>query len=101
MKRLHLSPSLVTGLVFAASTVVWIAGISATLVYFLGLSAVVGWWIAGSLGFSSAVAMTVLLYEMNHAMETDRVEGDGGFEDFADPLPWSFFGRGPMGFLEA
>ena len=81
-------PSIATSLVIVASTVLWIAGVSLALVYFLGLSATAGWWIAGLLGFSSVVAMAVILHEMRHAVEIDSAAG--GLADLGDPVPWNF-----------
>jgi hypothetical protein len=88
------SPSIITCLVVVVSTLAWIAGVSLALVYFLGLSDATGWWIAGTLGFSSVVAMTVILYELRHAVQVDAVTGGSGLEGLADPVPWSFPGTG-------
>jgi hypothetical protein len=75
------SPSLAACFVVGASCLAWIGGISLAMVYFLGLSSTVGWIIAGSLGFSSIVAVTIILYEMRHAVEmpdgTDHADIEG------------------------
>ncbi len=91
-------PSILTCLVIVASTLVWIAGVSVGLVYLLGLSESVGWWVAGSLGFSSMVAIAVIHYEMMHAVEIDAAEGGGGIEDPGGRVPWTLPNMGPKWF---
>lgn len=79
------SPSIAACLVFVASALVWIGGVSLALVYLLGLSETAGWWIAGSLGFSTVVAITVILYEMRHAVEVFPTRGGAELDSV---MPW-------------
>lgn len=72
MKRL--SPSLFACLMVVAACLAWVGGITWAITYFLGLSALVGWCIAGSLGFSAVVAVTIILYEMRHAVELSEFD---------------------------
>ena len=88
-------PSILTCLVVVTSILAWIAGVSVALVHCLGLSDVTGWWIAGSLGFTSVVAMTVILYEMRHAVPIDSVTDGTGLEGLEGPVPWNLPGVRP------
>ena len=67
------SPSLFACLLVGLACLAWVGGISWAIIYFLGLSATVGWCIVGSLGFSVIVAVTIILYEMRHAVEFSRL----------------------------
>lgn len=67
------------------------------LVYFMGLSSTVGWIIAGSLGFSSIVAVTIILYEMRHAVEMPDWSDHVDFEGPPVPMHWgSSMGTTPV-----
>lgn len=56
-------------LIVGISCLAWVGGISAALVYFLDLTHAVGWAIASTLGVSSTVAVTLILYEIRHASD--------------------------------
>ncbi|MES2660038.1 MAG: hypothetical protein V4689_15560 [Verrucomicrobiota bacterium] len=58
------------------------------MVHFLGLSSMVGWILAGSLGFSSIVAVTIILYEMRHAIEMQDYSDVADFKDPPVSIHW-------------
>lgn len=82
-------PFVATCMVVVASVLVWVIGVSMALTYFFELSPAAGWWIAGSLGFSSMVAITVIFHEMRYAVEVDSVGGWTGLEDLEPIMPWN------------
>lgn len=83
------SPSLAACVVVGVSCLAWVGGLTSALVYFLELSTSTGWLIASLLGFSSTVAITMIIYEMRHAVELPD-----GFDDaeFDKLLPVSHWG---------
>ncbi len=78
-------PSIAASFIIGASCLVWVGGITMALVIGLGLSNTAGWIIAGSLGFSSIVAVTIILYEMRHAVAVPDSVEFANLEGF--PLP--------------
>ena len=85
------TPSMFACSVLVAACLVWVGGISLAITYFLGLSWNAGWWIAGSLGVSFSIAVTVILHEMRHAVDLSEMEEPAGVQR----LP-SASQRGPL-----
>jgi hypothetical protein len=71
-----ISPPLAACVSLAVACLAWIGGVSWAMVHFLGLSSTLGWIIAGSLGFSLIAGLTLILYELNHAID---------LRDYVDP----------------
>jgi hypothetical protein len=82
-------PPLAAYLTLAGACLVWIGGVSLALVYFLELSNTTGWIIAGVLGVSMTVAVSVIIHEMRHAIDLTGFVDPSEMDELPPPEQWS------------